>query len=164
MSKIYFTADLHLGHKNIIVYSGRPYETAEEMDRALIKNWNSVVGPKDVVFIIGDFTYHSSTSWNSYEKLLLGHKVFLKGNHDKKQYAQIEYLGLNLNDKRYLLIHDSEDSFGKPDMVLCGHVHEKWLYKEYKDYYAVNVGVDQWKYRPITLAQIEQRMSDELEE
>lgn len=55
---IYFTADIHFGHARIIDYCDRPFNNADEMDRVLIKNWNSVVGSKDVVYILGDLTLH----------------------------------------------------------------------------------------------------------
>ena len=53
---IYFTADLHFGHNNIIKHTGRPFRDFEEMDRSLIKNWNQKVMPQDAVYILGDVT------------------------------------------------------------------------------------------------------------
>lgn len=44
---IYYTADLHLGHANIMKLSGRPFESVEEMNEALVNNWNAVVSKND---------------------------------------------------------------------------------------------------------------------
>ena len=48
---IYFTADTHFGHENVIRFCGRPYATDAEMDEALIENWNSRVKGNDTVLI-----------------------------------------------------------------------------------------------------------------
>ncbi len=53
--KILFTADTHLGHSNIIKYTNRPFADVKEMDTELVKRWNEVVGPYDVVYHLGDF-------------------------------------------------------------------------------------------------------------
>lgn len=50
----WFTADLHLGHTNIIRYSARPFLDAEAMNRALIDGWNEVVEDDDDVWVLGD--------------------------------------------------------------------------------------------------------------
>ena len=49
---IYFTADTHFGHENVIRFCGRPYATAVEMDEAMIENWNSRVKGNDTVLIL----------------------------------------------------------------------------------------------------------------
>ena len=54
---IYFTSDLHLGYRSIIEFNNRPFESVEEMNRALIVNYNSVVTDEDTVYILGDLAY-----------------------------------------------------------------------------------------------------------
>ncbi|HAR41171.1 MAG TPA: hypothetical protein DCS07_00820 [Bdellovibrionales bacterium] len=53
---IYFTADHHFSHKNIIKYCGRPFQSAEEMNAVMIQRWNETVQPGDTVFYLGDFS------------------------------------------------------------------------------------------------------------
>ena len=56
---IFFTSDLHLGHKNIIRLCGRPFESVEEMDEILIDNWNKKIHRCDTVYILGDILFRN---------------------------------------------------------------------------------------------------------
>ena len=80
---IFFTADLHLGHENVIQFCKRPFATTDEMDEALIGNWNSTVKAKDEVYILGDLTMRPAAEAHSYLTRLNGRKYFIRGNHDR---------------------------------------------------------------------------------
>jgi len=43
----------------------------------------------------------------------------------------------------------------KEDILICGHVHEKWKRMVRKGKLMLNVGVDQWGFEPVNLAQLE---------
>ena len=77
----YFTADLHLGHRNIIDYSGRPFRDVEQMDEALVEGWNATVAPDDEVMVLGDFAMGSIDETLPVAGVLNGRKVLLAGNH-----------------------------------------------------------------------------------
>ena len=55
MLNVWFTADFHLGHKNIIRYCNRPFDTVEEMNRTIIDRLNSLVKTNDILYFLGDF-------------------------------------------------------------------------------------------------------------
>lgn len=57
---IYFTADTHFWHENIIRFCNRPFTCAAEMDEALIANWNSRVKGNDIIYILGDMFFGQS--------------------------------------------------------------------------------------------------------
>lgn len=61
---IWFTADTHFGHKNILEYSARPFSTVEEMDEALISNWNNKVASDDEIYHLGDVALCSPSKLN----------------------------------------------------------------------------------------------------
>ena len=53
---IYYTADLHVHYAQLL--PSRPFATVEEMDEALVKNWNDTVGPEDTVYLVGDIGWN----------------------------------------------------------------------------------------------------------
>jgi calcineurin-like phosphoesterase family protein len=53
---IFFSAHTHFFHDNIIKYSRRPFANVDEMNTAIIDNWNTTVGPTDIVYLLGDLT------------------------------------------------------------------------------------------------------------
>lgn len=77
------TADLHVSHHNIIEYAGRPYTSIEEMNEALIDNWNAVVKPGDRVTIHGDLVMGRIAESLPMVARLNGDKVLILGNHDR---------------------------------------------------------------------------------
>lgn len=93
---IFLTSDTHFSHRGIVkflradgVTKERPWDTIEEMDEALVKNWNSVVGPKDKVYHLGDCVINRSAL--PILGRLNGEKQLIKGNHDVfrvDEYAQ----------------------------------------------------------------------------
>ncbi len=85
---IYFIADTHWGHRNIIDYCQRPFTRIEEMDEALIANWNKVVGKDDIIFHLGDFAMGGPTGWNRLLDRLNGRIYLIMGNHDYKTISK----------------------------------------------------------------------------
>ena len=88
---IFFTSDLHFGHEGIIRMCNRPFQTLEEMDETLIKNWNSLAKPKDKVYVLGDFfMYYKKPKLREILNRLNGTKILIKGNHDMPMYRDWE--------------------------------------------------------------------------
>ena len=79
----YYIADLHLGHKNAIVFDNRSFENVDQMDDEIIKRWNSVVKKEDHVYVMGDIALKSPNIVISYVKKLSGHIHLIIGNHDR---------------------------------------------------------------------------------
>ena len=79
----WFTADLHLGHRNIIDYCNRPFRDVESMNHALIENWNDSVAPDDIVWVVGDFALGKIGETLPLVSTLHGRKILVAGNHDR---------------------------------------------------------------------------------
>jgi len=76
----FFTADTHFGHA--LMLQNRPFSSTDEMDRALIDSWNAVVKDHDIVWHLGDFSYHDEARTKSIFDQLKGRKRLVIGNHD----------------------------------------------------------------------------------
>ena len=84
MSTVFFTADPHFGHTNIIRYENRPFASAEEMDQELIRRWNETVSPEDTVYLLGDFSFYGKEKSTEILSALQGHIRLVMGNHDTR--------------------------------------------------------------------------------
>lgn len=137
---IYFIADMHFHHENVIEFSHRPYKTVEEMNKQLIENWNSVVtSPKDEVYILGDLLSNRGTGKqaNAILEKLQGKKYLVKGNHEKylkdKEFDHShfewvkDYHTLKYYKRKFVLFHYpilEWDGFFRGAIHLYGHVHD----------------------------------------
>lgn len=78
----FFTADLHLGGETPIRFDGAPFKTPAEMAEAIVRNWNTVVGENDRVFVLGDAADVRDDDTAALLRILRGHKILVMGNHD----------------------------------------------------------------------------------
>lgn len=174
---VFFTADTHFGHKNVIKYCNRPYDSVEEMDEALIANWNAKVKDKDVVFHIGDFAFMKEPE--TVIKRLNGKIYLIPGNHDKRivenmrlrtDFAQhdastiltnklivlpeLTHLDIRVKDERlrFVLCHYAMRVWNNSHygaIQLFGHSHG--TLPDYPNSRSIDVGVDCHGYAPIHL-------------
>jgi len=79
---IFFTADTHLGHANIIKHRHRPFASAEEMDAALINSINACVGHDDWLYHLGDFSFRGGDPAAYRARIHCRNIVLVLGNHD----------------------------------------------------------------------------------
>ena len=166
---VFFTADTHFGHANIIGYLNRPWATVDEMSEGLIERWNSVVTPNDTVYHLGDFSMriHKNEIQDILERLN-GNKTLVAGNHDDtatrkadgwyKVYEGSLYV---FGDSKTLILRhipfDDWNTNYKYHAHLHGHTHggARRPYTQLPNRY--DVGVDCWDYYPVTYDQIIER-------
>ena len=142
---IFLISDTHLHHANIIKYCHRPYKTAEEMDTDIIQKWNSVVGPNDIVWHLGDFAFFKRTKEQCETnkeliRMLNGTIHLVLGNHDRHVDNRLLFwynMGFGkVYDKpllfmdNYILSHEPLLTKNKIDLTyhpklknIHGHVH-----------------------------------------
>jgi calcineurin-like phosphoesterase family protein len=172
---IYFTADTHFCHGNIIGSCVRPFNDVDEMNRTMIERWNSLVTDMDEIYILGDFMYKGSVKEaNRILSILKGKKYLIKGNHDKyldlqdfnqrafewvKDYFVLKYDGTHIILFHYPMLSWYGSHHGS--IHLYGHVHNSVeKYPEFAEKIktlgnrAINVGVDVNNFYPMSVKEI----------
>ncbi len=166
---IYFTADNHWYHNNILKYeTDRPYNSIEEMNEALIKNWNNKITNKDEIYILGDFSFGNKEQTINILNRLNGQKYLIKGNHDKVvKYPEVaskfawvkDYYEIKKKQAghRIILFHYPINSWNAKhhgSLHFYGHVHSYKHRGGLQEKNSYNVGVDVNNYEPISLEEI----------
>lgn len=173
---IYFTSDLHFGHKNIIDFCDRPWNSVDAMNKGLIDNWNDTVGNDNLVYVLGDVCMGKIDKSLQLLTQLKGIKRLVPGNHDRcwigngpkheKWIQRYEDVGFHPTAERYF--RTSNEMFLLDHFPYEGDSHDKDRYVEHRpvdtglwllcghvhDAWKVsgrqiNVGTDVWDYRPV---------------
>lgn len=186
MGNIFLTADTHWGHIGVTQFLNeggsklRPWDNYQEMDEALVENWNKVVGPKDKVYHLGDVVINR----RAFPTLarLNGEKVLVKGNHDLFQLK--EYLPYFKDIRAYgvldnfllthIPVHSASLSRWKGN--IHGHLHSysvmkpRWYLDEENEWNTVNdvidprymcVSVEQTNFAPISLEDAKKKFKEQ---
>ncbi|MGH9186526.1 MAG: metallophosphoesterase family protein [Acidimicrobiales bacterium] len=181
----WFTADLHLGHANIIEYSSRPFDSVDAMNRALIDRWNEVVAADDEVWMLGDFALGKTADTLPLVAELAGRKILLTGNHDRcwpghgwradgweERYLEAGFDEIqhgdgtiDVGEHKPLACHfpyrgdsNDRDRFVDSRPVDRGQwlLHGHVHERWLQRGRMINVGVDAWDYRPVSGAELSQ--------
>jgi len=153
MSKIWITADWHLGEDRFELM-GRPFKTQKQMVDTLIANHNSLVAPDDLVYLVGDVCYQKTPEFLPYAASFNGVKHLFRGNHDRVFTDQelSKYFDIIIPEGEgvtYTVANPDGDpidcwithypSRGSDQLFnLVGHIHSAWKYQ----LNSFNVGVD----------------------
>jgi calcineurin-like phosphoesterase family protein len=168
MSNVFLTADTHFGHLGVCKFLDqhgeklRPWDTPEEMDEALVKNWNAVVGQKDRVYHLGDVVINRRCLTTL--SRLNGRLVLVKGNHDIFKLS--DYLpyfddirAYHVLDK-FILSHIPihADSKARFRGNIHGHLHERQV----PDPWYECVSVERTGFTPIAFETVRATMVERL--
>jgi len=156
MTSVFFSADCHFDHANIIKYCRRPFKNITLMNKKIVQNWNKAVKPDDLVYHVGDFAYKGQVNARFWEKQLNGQIVHIRGNHDKNNGVKtlIDKCMMFFGGKDVFVQHHPPTIVPFCDFCICGHVHDKWKYKMMDNVVVINVGVDVWNFTPVKMENI----------
>lgn len=168
-AKTWHVSDTHFCHAKIITLSNRPFGSVEEMDEAMIANWNAVVAPGDTVRHNGDF----ATFGRGPEKIreifhrLNGVKHLIVGNHDEENevtlslpWASVQHQALIRDGQETVFLshyaHVTWPKIRKGSWHLYGHTHGQLKGTSR----SLDIGVDATGFKPISLTQAIAKMRD----
>jgi calcineurin-like phosphoesterase family protein/nucleoside 2-deoxyribosyltransferase len=147
----FFTSDTHFGDDRFNLFY-RPFKTVQEQEDYIVEKWNSVVGPKDEVFHLGDF----ATTDEGLEVVhrLNGKIHLIIGNYDEpRPRKKLEELFESVQDSMHLSslsngkgISMNHYPAGANDCAfnLVGHIHGLWKVQRNM----INVSTDAWHFTP----------------
>jgi len=171
----YFTSDTHFGHEPILTFCQRPFLDIRHMGEVLVKNINTIVTPKDTLYLLGDVSFYSKDRTCGIIASINCPVVLIKGNHDHSSrvkgvpYAEVfDELDIQLSNKQIVTlshfpyyIGDGKDrTETRKDKyldrrpidvglwLLHGHTHSPVRVR--RELRMLHVGVDAWNYGPIS--------------
>lgn len=181
---IYLSGCHHFKHDAIRGYTDRPWDTVDEMDSALIENWNEVVGGDDELYHLGDFTLGDWDDFIQYTWRLNGRIKIVPGNHDwrwmRGQKGRSAYSAsgheVEVLPPLYNLQVPSPGNGKRPlTIVLCHFALRVWHKSHHASFHcyshshgrlsgygrSMDVGVDANDYAPVSLETVIERLSKE---
>ena len=168
MANTFLISDTHFSHGNIIKFTHEDgvsriryhWDTVEEMDEAIIDNWNCRVTSKDRVWVLGDFVMNRrflpiANRLNGRLKLIMGNHDIFKATDYLTYFEDVK--GSHVLDRCFLShvpIHPS--SLSRFRMNIHGHYHQRrvLLPNGTIDHRYQSVCVEQIDYTPISLDEV----------
>jgi len=161
---VLFASDFHFDHKNVIEYCNRPFSSVEEMNEAMIANWNKVVGEKDDIYVVGDFAFSDP---RPFAARLNGRKYLIKGNHDYRWESKLNECFEWVKDL-HVLRHE------KQHIMLCHYAMRVWYRHHHGAWHlyghshgslpgqgrSADVGVDVRNFTPVSFEKIKEEMEN----
>ena len=136
MPSVFLVSDTHFGHAGVCRFTRndgvtklRPWDSADEMDEAMVAAWNDRVRPNDKVYHLGDVVMSRRSL--SIMSRLNGDKVLIRGNHDifkdedyRKYFRELRaYHVMNGMILSHIPIHP--ESLGRFGVNIHGHTHDR---------------------------------------
>jgi len=134
MPSVFLVSDTHFGHMGVCKFTRsdgvtklRPWDSAEEMDEAMVRSWNETVRPSDKVYHLGDVVINRKSLKTMAR--LNGDKVLIRGNHDifpdveyREYFRELRaYHVMNGMILSHIPVHS--DSLGRFGVNIHGHTH-----------------------------------------
>ena len=138
--RTFITSDLHFGHTNIMSFCpqsrARFRNDVNYMNEQMVVEWNTIVQPEDLVYILGDVAFLPAQKAAEYMNRCNGTKILVEGNHDRKAlndptfrncFKEVhKYLDINYGGHKIVMLHypiAEWDQMHRGALHFHGHLH-----------------------------------------
>lgn len=168
----YFISDPHFGHRNVLSFESRPFESVEEMDQTIIDNVIQTINSNDIVFWLGDMYFSNSERRTEIATQLTvkGRHIVILGNHDRGRVSNGQFLRLGFNPVKmhkfneFILTHEPlslANLLYLQDQGIRANVHGHLHHREEgldPNLYCC-FSVERTNYKPIPYEEVRMRLS-----
>jgi calcineurin-like phosphoesterase family protein len=152
----FLISDTHFFHDNILKFCRPQFNSVEEMNELMIKNWNDVVGVNDRVYMCGDFAFKSR--YDVFNRLN-GDIILILGNHEYvnktksivEDYPHVRVVGsceFGGGIITHIPVHESQLERWK--FNIHGHLHDDLI----DDIRYMNVCVETIGFKPVRFSEL----------
>ena len=169
--EIWFSSDTHFGHNQEFLYKPRGFSSVKEMNETIISNWNSVVKPEDITYLLGDIMLGDNEMGLDCVRQLNGQIFLIWGNHCTDNRKNLLF-----NDERirhkvcggfyahcfkykkttfYLSHYPTLTAYFAQNVInLHGHTHQRTNFLNPTNPFMYHVGVDSHNCTPVHIEEI----------
>lgn len=166
------------------MYKARGFDNIEDMNNAILKNWNAAVGEEDDVYVLGDLMLNDNRRGLDLLKQLNGYLHIILGNHDSDARVELyqSYLPkvveivystiIKVEKQHYYLSHYPSFTANYDDkpyhshlINLYGHTHQQtnfFTIDGKNNPFMYHVGVDSHGCTPVSIEQISEDIHNEV--
>lgn len=162
-----------VSHDRDFVWGVRGFKNVDEMNKEIVKRWNSVVKEEDTVYLLGDVMLGNNDESIKMIKQLKGKIHIILGNHDTAPRKALYEECHNVVDVKYADVikfngytfylshyptmtsnHDDEKPLKAKIISLCGHSHYSNKFKDMDKGIIYHVEMESHNNMPISLETI----------
>lgn len=178
--EIWLTSDLHIGHDQPFIWQERGFKSVQEMNEEIVKRYNEIVHPEDIVYLLGDIIMGDSDETIKYLDRLVGNKIIVRGNHDSEHRISlykahgcqvVDALYLKYRKYNFYLTHypcitsnyDKDEPLRVKMINVCGHYHTKNKFEDVdRGLTTYHVEVDAHNCYPVNIDKIIQDLKERI--
>ena len=180
---LFVTSDLHLNHDKEFLYRSRGFSSIEEMNRAVVNNFNSILDSDDDMYILGDLMLVDNSAVQLIKKIKKKNIHIIRGNHDSDSRIELyrncwnvveicDAKFLRYGKYHFFLSHypaltsnwDKDKKLSLKMINLCGHTHTQDKFVDFDKGLIYHCELDAHECKPVSIEKVIEDIKNKSEE